>query len=195
MKQNQKPDVPCFTLIGGNEWMAHHSFYSVPSRSGLHDLQTVPWGSPPFPKGACSFTPDISELCTTGRGFSSKSFPWHLHRNWVWWWLAYFQVRMHHTLLLKLKSQVKKQLLTLPWLRHFSWGCNDLFCHCLFFFFFKPFYFVLFIWLSWVLVEAWGIFSCSMWDLVPCPGIKPRPPALWAQSHNHGATREVPLSL
>ena len=33
-----------------------------------------------------------------------------------------------------------------------------------------------------------------MWDLVPQPGIKPVPPALGAQSLNHGATREVPTS-
>ena len=26
------------------------------------------------------------------------------------------------------------------------------------------------------------IFSCGMWDLVPRPGIEPRPPALGAQS-------------
>ena len=34
------------------------------------------------------------------------------------------------------------------------------------------FFVYLFIWLCWVLL------SCSMWDLVPWPGIKPGPPAL-----------------
>ena len=29
-----------------------------------------------------------------------------------------------------------------------------------------------------VLVAAYGIFSCGIWDLVPWPGIEPRPPAL-----------------
>ena len=57
----------------------------------------------------------------------------------------------------------------------------------------------LFIWLSWVLVVVCGIFvatcrifscgmralSCSMRDLVPWPGIEPRPPALGARSLNH----------
>ena len=33
----------------------------------------------------------------------------------------------------------------------------------------------------------------GMWDLVPGVGIKPRPPALGAQSLNHCATREVPI--
>ena len=33
--------------------------------------------------------------------------------------------------------------------------------------------------------------SCSMWDLVPQPGIEPRPPALGAQSLNHWTTKEV----
>ena len=33
--------------------------------------------------------------------------------------------------------------------------------------------------------------SCSMWDLVSCSGIKPRPPALGAQSLSHWTTREV----
>ena len=47
-------------------------------------------------------------------------------------------------------------------------------------------------WLLWVLVVACGIFSCDMWDLVPWPGIKPRPHALRAQSLNHWTTREVP---
>ena len=45
------------------------------------------------------------------------------------------------------------------------------------------------IWLCWVLVVACRIFTCSMqtlncsmWDLVPWLGIKPRPPALGAES-------------
>ena len=33
--------------------------------------------------------------------------------------------------------------------------------------------------------------SCSMWILVPCPGIKPRPSALEEQSLNHRTTTEV----
>ena len=31
----------------------------------------------------------------------------------------------------------------------------------------------------------------SMWDLVPCPGIKPGPPALGEQTHSYRATWEV----
>ena len=47
------------------------------------------------------------------------------------------------------------------------------------------------IWLHRALVAAHGIsdaaceFSCSMWDLVPGPGIKPRPLALGAWSLSH----------
>ena len=33
--------------------------------------------------------------------------------------------------------------------------------------------------------------SCSMWGLVPQPGIEPWPPALGAQSLNHWTTKEV----
>ena len=33
---------------------------------------------------------------------------------------------------------------------------------------------------------------CGMWDLVPWPGIEPRPPALGAWSLSHCTTREVP---
>ena len=33
--------------------------------------------------------------------------------------------------------------------------------------------------------------SCGMWDLVPQPGIKPRPPALGMRSLSHWITREV----
>ena len=36
--------------------------------------------------------------------------------------------------------------------------------------------------------------SCGMWDLVPRPGIEPRPPALGTWSLSHGTTREVPLT-
>ena len=36
--------------------------------------------------------------------------------------------------------------------------------------------------------------NCSLWDLVPWPGIEPRPPALGAQSLSHWTTREVPKS-
>ena len=32
---------------------------------------------------------------------------------------------------------------------------------------------------------AWKIFTCSMWDLVPWPGIKPWPPALGTWSLDH----------
>ena len=37
------------------------------------------------------------------------------------------------------------------------------------------------------------LFSCSIWDLVPCPGIKPSSPALGAWSLSHWTTREVPI--
>ena len=37
-----------------------------------------------------------------------------------------------------------------------------------------------------------GTLNCSMWDLFPWPGIKPRPPALGAQSLSPWTTRKVP---
>ena len=49
-----------------------------------------------------------------------------------------------------------------------------------------------FIWLHWVLVAAWGIFSCCMWDLVPWPGIELQTLALGAWSLSHRTTTEVP---
>ena len=48
------------------------------------------------------------------------------------------------------------------------------------------------IWLHWVLVAAWGIFICGMWNLVPWPGIKPGPLNL---QHRVLATRDVPEFL
>ena len=56
------------------------------------------------------------------------------------------------------------------------------------FFFFSNY---LFIWLYWVFVSC-GIFSCSMWDLVPRLEIEPGVPALGAGSLSHWTTREVP---
>ena len=53
----------------------------------------------------------------------------------------------------------------------------------------------LYIWLCWVFVEAYRIFSCSMWDLVLWPGIKPKPYALGAWSLTHWTTRDVPVHL
>ena len=51
-----------------------------------------------------------------------------------------------------------------------------------------------------IFLVAGGIFRCGMktlssnlWDLVPWPGIAPRPPALEAQSLSHWTTREEPL--
>ena len=56
-----------------------------------------------------------------------------------------------------------------------------------------------FIWLRWVLVAALRVFSCSlwtlsysMWDLVPWPGSKSRPPVLGTRSLSHWISREVP---
>ena len=49
----------------------------------------------------------------------------------------------------------------------------------------------LFIWLHWVLIVACGLFSCSMWDIVPWPMFKLRPPALEARSHSYWPTRKA----
>ena len=38
-------------------------------------------------------------------------------------------------------------------------------------------------------------FSCGMWDLIPWPGIKSRPPALGSWGPRHWTSREVPLLL
>ena len=43
-----------------------------------------------------------------------------------------------------------------------------------------------------VFVVACKIFNCGIWDLVPWPGIKPRPPALETWSLSRWITREVP---
>ena len=51
-----------------------------------------------------------------------------------------------------------------------------------------------FIWLCWVLIVVCEceISSWGMWNLVPWPGIKPRPLALGAWNLSHWITREVP---
>ena len=58
------------------------------------------------------------------------------------------------------------------------------------FFFFLNIY--LFIWLCQVLGEACRIFSYGIWDLVPRPGVEPRPHVLGARSLSHWTTREAP---
>ena len=45
-----------------------------------------------------------------------------------------------------------------------------------------------------ILVAARRILRCSMWDLVPWPGIEPGLPALGVQSLSHWTTREVPMA-
>ena len=42
-----------------------------------------------------------------------------------------------------------------------------------------------------IFIAVCGIFSCSTWDLVPCPRIKPRHAALGSWSLSHWTTREV----
>ena len=70
------------------------------------------------------------------------------------------------------------------------WFCSFFF---FFFWFFNIYLFIyLHIWLYQVLVVARGIFSGGMWNLVPWPGIEPRPPALGAWSLSLCTTREVP---
>ena len=46
-----------------------------------------------------------------------------------------------------------------------------------------------------IFLEACGISICSMWDLVPPPGIKVRPPALGVWCASHRTSREVPEDL
>ena len=48
-----------------------------------------------------------------------------------------------------------------------------------------------FFWLCQILVAAWEIFSCSLWDLVSWSGIKPRPSALGMWSLRDWTTREI----
>ena len=64
-------------------------------------------------------------------------------------------------------------------------------------FFFFYFFFLLkknylFIWLQQVLVVARRIFSCSLWDLVPWPGIEPQAPCIGSSEFSHWATRKIP---
>ena len=63
------------------------------------------------------------------------------------------------------------------------------------------FFYYLFFFFFFCLIKHFLIFfflpvpslSCSMGDLVPCPGIEPRPPALGVQRLGHWATREIPF--
>ena len=46
-----------------------------------------------------------------------------------------------------------------------------------------------------VFVTVSGILSCSVWDLVPGPGVEPGTPALGARGLSHWVTWEVPEGL
>ena len=46
-----------------------------------------------------------------------------------------------------------------------------------------------------IFMWLYQVFSCSMQDLVPWPGIEPRPPALGTQSLSHWNTGKVPQLL
>ena len=74
-----------------------------------------------------------------------------------------------------------------PALSKFSAPCTELYL------FFKS----LFIWLHWVLVAAHELFNLvwGVQDLVPWPGVKPRPPSLGVWSLSHWTTWEVPPCL
>ena len=61
--------------------------------------------------------------------------------------------------------------------------------------FFNIYFCNFFIWLCWVLVVAFGIFVCSMWNLVSWPGIEAGAPTLGVQSLSLWTTRDVPLSF
>ena len=50
------------------------------------------------------------------------------------------------------------------------------------------FFFKLYIWLHQASFVAHRIFSCSMWDLIPWPGIEPSPPASGVQCLSHWTT-------
>ena len=50
----------------------------------------------------------------------------------------------------------------------------------------------IFVWLHWVLVAEYKLFTCSMWDLVPWPVMEPWPPELGTWSLSCWSTREVP---
>ena len=45
-----------------------------------------------------------------------------------------------------------------------------------------------------VQVLSWPAMNCSMWGVVPWPGIEPRPPALGGWSLSHWTTREIQSS-
>ena len=67
------------------------------------------------------------------------------------------------------------------------------FCSIFFFLVFQYLFIYLFTYLAVPgLSVARGIFSGGMWNLVPWPGIEPRPPALGAWSLSLCTTREVP---
>ena len=48
---------------------------------------------------------------------------------------------------------------------------------------------------SLLFIEACGIFSYGMWDVVPWPGIKPKAPSIDYGPLSHWTTNDVPHNL
>ena len=84
--------------------------------------------------------------------------------------------------------RVAKRRTGLKWLRTHAHLTNSQRQHLLILMAHLSFFF--FLALLGLSCSTWEL-HCSMWDLVPWPGIKPRPPALGAQSLGHWTTREV----
>ena len=124
------------------------------------------------------------------------------------WAALFFSLSVYLPLpFLKSSSLAQSARKSIKWAR-MPWVCTLLkhqpnsgpfLCHeldnCLLIFFFNMY---LFIWLHLVLDAACRIFpfgmwtlSCSMWDLVPWPGIEPRPPTLETWSLSHWTHKEV----
>ena len=80
------------------------------------------------------------------------------------WWYSYWHFTDEETETLT-SSVISNMFIILT-----SFRCEDVSSGQTFFFFKY-----LFIWLCQALVVACEIFSCGTWDLVPWPGIKPRP--------------------
>ena len=85
-------------------------------------------------------------------------------------------------------TEATEQALISWWIHFWSWLKVTWMCISTLWGLFVSLFF-LFVFIS---LAASGL-SCSMWDLVPWPGIKPGASASGVQSLNHWTTREVPV--